>query len=139
MTEAKVVKSINASAKQVWDQLSDFAAIKPGGPIEAVHYEGDGVGMVRTLTMGGGQVIERLETHDPDNLTFSYAILNDDSPLPFKGYAARVVITADDDNRCTVDWRGTFEAEGDEDEAISRATGIYAGAIKGAKIALGVS
>ena len=64
MAEAKVVKTIAAPADDVWAQLSDFAGIKPGGPIEAVEYEGEGVGMVRTLTMGGGLVIERLETHD---------------------------------------------------------------------------
>lgn len=139
MTEAKVVKSINASADKVWEQLSDFAAIKAGGAIDAVSFEGEGVGMVRTITMGGGDIIERLETHDAASREFSYTILNDDSPLPFRNYSAHVKITADGDDSCTVEWTGTFDAKGDEETAINTATGIYAGAIKGAKVALGVN
>ena len=138
MAEAKVVKDVAASAQDVWTQLSDFAGIKPGGPIEAVTYEGEGVGMIRNLSMGGGMVVERLENHDADNLTFTYAIINDDSPLPFENYSATVTITDKGDGTCTVDWTGTFDAKGDEAAAINTATGIYAGGIKGAKIALGV-
>jgi hypothetical protein len=38
-----------------------------------------------------------------------------------------------------VDWTGTFVPRGvAEEQAIKIATGIYAGAIKGARIALGV-
>ncbi|MEM7000670.1 MAG: SRPBCC family protein [Pseudomonadota bacterium] len=136
MARANVNKDIQAPAAEVWSQLADFAGIKPGGPIEAVSYEGEGVGMVRTLTMGGGQVAERLEEHDADQLTFTYAITNDDSPLPFKNYSATVKLTDNGDGSTNVDWTGTFEAEGDEGAAINVATGIYAGAIKGAKIAL---
>ena len=138
MAEAKVVKKIGASADAVWEQLSDFAGISPGGPIEAVRYEGEGVGMVRYLTMGGGQVIERLEAHDAEQRTFTYAIINDDCPLPFADYSATVNITDDGDGTCTVDWTGTFEPKGDEETAINTASGIYAGAIKGARIALDV-
>mgnify|MGYP001228973522 FL=1 len=138
MAEAKVVKKIGASADAVWDQLSDFAGISPGGPIEAVRYEGEGVGMVRYLTMGGGQVVERLDVHDAEQRTFTYAIINDDCPLPFADYSATVNITDDGDGTCTVDWTGTFEPKGDEETAINTASGIYAGAIKGARIALDV-
>ncbi len=138
MAEAKVVKKIGASADAVWDQLSDFAGISPGGPIEAVRYEGEGVGMVRYLTMGGGQVVERLDVHDAEQRTFTYAIINDDCPLPFADYSATVNITDDGDGTCTVDWTGTFEPKGDEQTAINTASGIYAGAIKGARIALDV-
>lgn len=138
MTEAKVVKKVNAPARDVWEVLSVFDGMKPGGPIEAVRYEGEGVGMVRYITMNGGMVVERLEEHDADRLTFSYAIINDDSPLPFDGYSARVDITDDGDGTSTVEWKGTFKARGDEEVAINTATGIYAGAIKAARIALGV-
>ena len=138
MAEAKVVKKVGTSADAVWAQLSDFAGIKPGGPIEAVRYEGEGVGMVRYLTMGGSDVVERLDVHDSDNQTFTYSIINEDAPLPFSNYSATVRITDDGDGTCTVDWTGTFDAKGDEETAINTATGIYAGAIKGAKIALGV-
>ena len=133
MAEAKVVKDIQAPAGQVWAQLADFGGIKPGGPIESVSVEGEGVGMIRTIVMGGANVVERLE-----ELTFTYAIINEDCPLPFDNYSATVNLTDNGDGSTTVDWTGTFDARGDEAQAINTATGIYAGAIKGAKIALGV-
>ena len=139
MAEAKVVKEIAASAQDVWSVLSVFDGIQVGGPIESIRYEGEGVGMVRYIGMGGGEVIERLDVHDADKLTFAYTILNDDSPLPFKNYSATVQITDNGNGTCTVDWTGTFEPKGDEQAAIERATGIYAGGIKGAKVALGVA
>ena len=115
-----------------------FDALKPGGPIEAVRYEGEGIGMIRYLTMGAGEVIERLDVHDVGSMTMTYSITNDDSPLPFLNYSATVQITDKGDGTCTVDWTGTFDPKGDEEAAISTATGIYAGAIKGGKIQLGV-
>jgi hypothetical protein len=134
VAEAKVVKAINAPADAVWEQLSNFSDIQVGGPIESFSYEGEGVGMVRTIGMGGGQVVERLETHDSTARSFSYAIINEDCPLPFSNYSALVNITDNGDGTCTVDWTGTFEPRGaDEAEAINVATGIYAGAIKRAR------
>lgn len=137
MTTAQVVKQVKAPADAVWAALSDFAAIKVGGPIESVVYEGRGVGMVRTLGMNGGRVVERLDVLDAAKRTFAYSILNDDNPLPFSGYSARVNITDNGDGTTTVDWTGTFTAKGaPEADAIRVATGIYAGAIKGAQLAL---
>lgn len=139
MAEAKVVKKVAAPADEVWAILSNFASIEAGGPIEAVEYIGEGVGMVRHISMGGGTVSERLDVHDSSQRTFSYAIINDDSPLPFTNYSATVHITDDGDGSSTVDWTGTFEPRGvTEEQAINTATGIYAGAIKGARIALDV-
>ena len=136
MAQAKVVKTVNANADEVFALLGDFAGIQAGGPVEAVRFEGEGVGMLRYITMGGGEVIERLETHDAQSREFSYVILNDDSPLPFANYRAQVNVADNGDGTCTVDWQGDFDAQGDEAQAISVATGIYAGGIKGAKIAL---
>jgi hypothetical protein len=139
MTEAKVVKTINASADAVWNELSNFSSIKVGGPIESISYDGEGVGMVRTIGMNGGFVVERLEAHDSATRSFTYAIINEDCPLPFSDYSATVSVADNADGTSTVDWTGTFTARGvAEEQAISMATGIYAGAIKGARIALGV-
>ena len=139
MSEARVVKKVGAPADAVWTQLGDFAGIEAGGGIDSVSFEGDGVGMTRTIVMGGRPVVERLEVHDPDARTFTYAIINEDSPLPFSDYTATVQIIDDGDGTCTVDWVGHFEPRGvDEDQAVNMATGIYAGAIKRARIALGV-
>lgn len=139
MSTANVTKTLNANAQAVWEQLSPFDRLKAGGNITAVEYEGEGVGMLRTIKMGGGEVIERLEVHDAATTTFAYRILNDDSPLPFTDYSATVIISDNKDGTSTVDWTGTFEPRGvPEADAINVATGIYAGAIKGTKIALGL-
>ena len=102
-----------------------------------MEYEGEGEGMIRTIGMGGGMVVERLEEHNEAARRFTYAIINDDSPLPFTGYAATVQLGDNGDDTTTVIWTGTFEARGvPEADAVNVATGIYAGAIKGAQIAL---
>ncbi len=139
MSEAKVVKKVNAPIEAVWAEIGNFSGLEAGGGIDSVTYEGEGVGMTRTIVMGGRPVVERLDVHDSDAKMFSYAIINDDGPLPFSNYSATVHITDNNDGTSTVDWTGTFEPRGvDEEQAINMATGIYAGAIKRAKIALGV-
>ncbi len=100
--------------------------------------EGEGVGAVRTITMGGGQVIERLDIHDATTHTFAYSILNEDNPLPVSNYSAKVQITPDGIDACSVDWTGTFDAKGaDEETACQVVRGIYTGGIQGARKALG--
>ncbi len=137
MATAQVVKKIAAPLSAVWAQLGNFAGIRVGGAVESVRYEGEGEGMVRTIGMGGGEVVERLDTHDEAGRRFSYSILNDDSPLPFTGYSASVQLGDNGDDSTTVIWTGTFEPRGvPEADAINVATGIYAGAIKGARAAL---
>jgi hypothetical protein len=87
--------------------------------------------------MPNGNVVERLEVHDADARTFTYAIINDDGPLPFADYSATVNMTDNGDGTTTVDWTGTFEPRGvNEEKAIKIASGIYAGAIQGARKAL---
>jgi len=137
MTIVAVKESIAASADAVWKILGDFGGLKVGGPITAFHLEGEGVGAVRTITMGGGEVIERLETFDPEQLTFSYVILNQDCPLPVAAYSSVVKITRDGADACTVEWTGTFEPRGvPAAQAEVIVTGIYTGGIKRARQAL---
>lgn len=137
MATAQVVKQVAAPIDAVWDHIANFSGIQPGGPIESVAYEGEGVGMVRTLGMGGGLVVERLEEHDEAARRFAYAIINDDSPLPFADYRAGVQLGDNGDGTTTVIWTGVFEPKGaSEADAVHTATGIYAGGIKGTAIAL---
>ena len=137
MATVTVNESVNANARDVWNALSDFGGIKVGGPITDFHLDGEGVGAVRTITMGGGQVVERLNVHDDASMTFAYSIINDDCPLPVSNYSATVHITPDGDNACTVEWTGTFEPRGDEDAACKVVRGIYTGGIAGARKATG--
>ncbi|MFP6806204.1 MAG: SRPBCC family protein [Pseudomonadales bacterium] len=136
MTTVKVVESIKAEAKAVWDILGDFGGIKVGGPITAFEIEGEGVGAVRTITMGGANVVERLEAFDPESFSLTYAIINEDSPLPVSAYRSDVQITANDEG-CTIDWTGNFEPKGvSEEQASEIVKGIYTGGIARARKAL---
>jgi len=138
MTTTEVKETVNANAKAVWDILGDFGGIKIGGPITAFEVEGDGVGAVRTITMGGANIVERLEAFDANGMSLKYAIINDDCPLPVSGYSATINVTADGDNACTVEWIGTFEAKGaPEAQASEIVKGIYTGGIAGARKATG--
>jgi len=133
MTTVTVSEDVEASAAQVWAVLSDFGGIEVGGPITSFQTEGEGVGMIRTIGLGGGRVVERLDHHDPDALEFAYSILNDDCPLPVSGYAATVRITPTGDGRCRVDWSGVFEPKGPEADAVKVVEGIYRGGIARAR------
>jgi len=137
MTVVKVVEGIQAPADKVWVAISDFGDIQVGGPVTSVDVEGNGVGMVRTIGMGGGRIIERLDRHDPDDRTFSYSIINDDCPLPVSGYSSTAIVTDNGDGTATVDWTGTFEPKGGEAEASAIVEGIYRGMIARARKAVG--
>ncbi|MDP6377843.1 MAG: SRPBCC family protein [Pseudomonadales bacterium] len=136
MTTVQVLEAVEANATDVWNILSDFGGIEVGGPIEAFEIEGEGVGAVRTITMGGAQIVERLEVLDNEAHVFTYAIINEDNPLPVANYSATVTVTPDGDSSCSVDWTGTFEAVGDEDAASELVRGIYTGGIQRARAAL---
>ncbi|HEY5646404.1 MAG TPA: SRPBCC family protein [Pseudomonadales bacterium] len=137
MTVVDVTEKINGPADAVWKALSDFGGIKVGGPVTSVAVEGKGVGMIRTIGMGGGEIIERLDRHDAAERIFSYCILNDDCPLPVSGYSATVKVTDNGDGTSTVSWQGRFEPRGDEAQARTIVEGIYRGGIAGARRTVG--
>lgn len=138
MTTVTVSEDIRGTAAAVWAALSDFGGVKVGGPITSFETEGKGVGMVRTIGMGGGKVVERLDRHDAAAKVFAYSIINEDCPLPVSKYSATVKITDKGDGSCNVNWSGTFEPKGAPEADASRVVeGIYRGLIAGARKALG--
>ena len=109
--------------------------IQPG--IVGIDYEGDGVGMTRSVKTANGTIVERLESCDDASHEFSYAIINKDAPLPFAGYSAVVKLEALGDNATQVNWVGTFNSRGiDDDKAIGLACSIYKNLIGQARNAL---
>jgi hypothetical protein len=138
MTSVTVSEDINARAADVWSAMSDFGGIKVGGPITSFETQGTGVGMVRTIGMGGGKVVERLDRHDAAARVYAYSIVNDDAPLPVSKYSSQVTITDNGDGTCHVDWTGTFEPRGASQADASKVVeGIYRGGIARARKALG--
>ena len=138
MTTVTVSEDINAKAAAVWAALSDFGAVKVGGPVTSVSIEGNGVGMVRTIGLGGGKVVERLDRLDAKAMVFVYSIVNADCPLPVSQYSATVKITDKGNGKSNVNWSGTFQPKGaSEADASKVVEGIYRGLITGARKALG--
>ena len=134
MAEAKVVDSIKADIESVWAELGNFSGVKAGPGIESVDYEGEGVGMTRSINMSNGSVVERLDVHDGENKIFTYSIINEDSVLPFANYSATIRLSDNRDGTTGVDWTGQFEARGvEEEKAVKLASGIYSNAINNAK------
>ena len=134
MVETKVIEKINASLDQVWSNLGNFAGLKPGLGIESVDYKGEGVGMIRSIKLSIGTVIERLDHYDFEAKNYGYSIINEDSPLPFLNYSATVQLLKNEDNTTTVEWTGTFEPRGiEESQAKTLAYNMYTNAINGAR------
>lgn len=137
MTTVTVREDIQGNPADVWAALSDFGGIKVGGPVTSFETEGEGVGMVRTIGMGGGTIVERLDRHDAEAMTFAYSIVNDDCPLPVSGYSATVEVADNGDGSTRVTWTGNFEPRGSSEEEASKVVeGIYKGGIAGARKAV---
>ena len=68
MGSVKVVETVSAGADRVWELFRDFGGISRFSQgIDSCTVEGEGVGAVRTLTMGGGlKLQERLEAFDDE-------------------------------------------------------------------------
>lgn len=138
MTTVTVSEDIKGDAKAVWAALSNFGGMEVGGPITSFETEGEGVGMVRTIGMGGGRIVERLDRHDAEAMTFAYSIINADGPLPVANYSSTVVVTDNGDGTCRVDWTGVFEPRGAaEADAAQVVEGIYRGGVARARKAVG--
>ncbi len=137
MGSVKVVETVNASADQVWELFRDFGGItRFSQGIDSCTVEGEGLGAVRTITMGGGlKLQERLEAFDDGGRTLSYAIIGD-HPLPFDNYLSTIKVVAQGD-ACTVEWSSTYDPKGTEDQASGLIQGIYKGGIAGIKKTLG--
>ncbi len=136
-SEVVVTDTVAAPIADVWRLAADFGGLdKIMDGIESLEIEGEGVGMLRKIPMGGGEVVERLEELDEASYRTAYSIVS--SPLPFKDYYA-IIQLSEAEGGTEVEWSGSFEPDGAPAEKAEKlARGIYAGGINGFKKALGV-
>lgn len=132
----EVEDRIAAPLERTWQLVSDF-----GGFVEAqgvpCKTQGEGIGMTRTMEMGGASITERLEELDEATHTTSYSIV--ESPLPVGGYQAWIALSGAGDDSTAIRWWSRFEPQGDEEKVAELIRGVYTSGIKGLKKALGVS
>lgn len=126
MAEVAVEDHIDAPIKVVWDFVSDFVGFVAAQGLE-VTGEGEGIGMTRTINMNGVEVVERLESCDPDSHTVSYSIAR--SPMPLEDYLGTIRLEEAGPDRTRIQWTGRFEAAEGNDPA-PMMEGIYRGGIK---------
>jgi hypothetical protein len=131
MTEVKVSETIAAPAAKVWELLGDFGGVMKwgGAMMKSCSVEGEGVGAVRTIGLGGISIQERCEAYDAAGRALTYSIIGK-SPLPLKNYLSVCKVVELGPNECRVDWNGTFEPDGaTEEQTQGMVRGIYTGGI----------
>jgi polyketide cyclase/dehydrase/lipid transport protein len=96
-------------------------------PDSKVESEGSGVGMLRTVTLGGAVLVERLEELDDSRWSTSYS-MPVTGPFPVKDYVSTITLTPIGDQRCAMDWVGRFApAGGDEAASAAAVREVYDG------------
>lgn len=137
MLDVKVEETVNATAAALWDLASDFGGIQRWSPgIASCTVDGSGVGTVRTLSLNGLTIRERLEQFDAAARRYSYSIL--EAPLPLQNYLATVQIDDAPGGGARIVWSSTFESNGvPDDQAKQMVEMIYRQGISGLKKALG--
>ena len=116
--------SLNAAAADVWARIGSFQGLAEWHPVVETCTAESG-GEVRRLGIGGGaEIVERLESHDDNAMSYSYVIV--EGPLPVANYRSTLRVRDNGDGISTVEWSGDFDAAGvadaDADEAIA---GVY--------------
>jgi len=126
MIEVSVERELEFSADVVWALIADFGDVSWVPGVEKVELEGEGVGMIRHLTVPVfPQLHERMDAIDHEKMILDYSI-----PavafLAVKDYYARAEVVPMDSARCQVIWSCRAEAEGVEDaEAVSKIEAFY--------------
>ena len=130
MGEVTVEDHVDTSADRVWELVRDFGGLVSWNPgMESCELEGEGIGAVRKIKVGGIEVHERLEKSDDAARSFSYAIIA--GPIPAENYLATMTIEEAGPNRAKITWGATFDAKGVSDEDCAKLfAGIYNGGIE---------
>ncbi len=126
MTGVNLQTTINTSADDVWQTVSDFNGL--GTFVAAVAnstVDGSGVGSIRTLTLqDGSQLFEKLERLDDASKSLEYSIVS--GPLPVEHYRSTITVTKIGPDQCEVSWSSTFEPKGvSAEQAEEVISGIY--------------
>ena len=129
MAEVRVEAEFGSSVEDVWKVVGDFAGLieAMGAPVEI---EGEGIGQLRRMSMGGGEpMIERLEERDEDTRRLVYSIVS--GPVPLVDYRATMQLEESAPGRSRLVWSGTFRAApgATEQEAVELVRAIYQGGI----------
>jgi hypothetical protein len=123
MTEVREHCELGAPAAQVWGLVADF-----GGFVEmlvasrngTVQTQGTGVGMTRTVAVDGQCLVERLDELDEKCWRTRYSMIVTGA-FPVADYHASISISPLSQDRCALDWVGSFTPDGASEDAAAHA------------------
>lgn len=121
--DVTVTASIPSSVDAVWLMIGPFDAIAKWHPaVERAELEERGTRR-RLHLVGGGSILEQLESHDDAARTYSYSIL--EGPLPVRDYVSTLRVTRGEGGQTLVEWSSRFEPTVEPEEAERVIRGIY--------------
>lgn len=128
MATASAFIDLPVSAEQIWELIGGFNALPDWVSLIATSEAGEG-GRLRTLTTQDGTVIvERLQTFNNAQKTYSYSIV--ESPFPVTDYLATLSVVAQGEG-ARVTWSGHFTPAGITEEAAQELfNSVYQGGLE---------
>ncbi|SQF98244.1 Polyketide cyclase / dehydrase and lipid transport [Paucimonas lemoignei] len=132
MATASANIRVPVSADKVWQLVGGFLSLHDWLPMIASSETLEG-GRVRKLTTADGAVIvERLQTYDNANRTYSYSI--DTGPFPATNYLATLQVSAAGEHETVITWSGSFTPDGVSDAEVETLfQGVYDGGLEALK------
>ncbi len=120
MSEYTAEREFDLPADTLWSVVSDFADLSwlPGKPV--CSSQGEGPGMVRTLTMPPiPEIRERLEAIDEESRTIVYSVI-EGNPMPVAEYHPTMRVLDAGEGRSRLVWSSTWEPDGVSEEEAAR-------------------
>ena len=126
MVEVTVEQEFEHSAERMWAVLADFGNIDWVPGFEKVELEGEGVGMIRHVTVPVyPQLHERLDAIDHEKMILDYSIPAV-AYIELKDYFARAQVIALEGERCRLIYSCRAEVDGvDETQAAAKTEAFY--------------
>ncbi len=121
-----VTRNFNVPAEKVWNVLEDFGNMGWLNMADiSIEVIGEGIGMVRRVSLNGQYIDERLESMDKQAGLLTYSI-EECELFPFKNYLAQMTVEKINEFECKMTWMSDFE-EGNmpKEEAESMMTFNY--------------
>ena len=125
MVEVSVEREYEFGADVVWGVFADFGNVSWVPGVEKVEVEGEGIGMIRHLTVPVFPPLhERLESRDHDAMVLEYSIPNVEY-IEVENYRARAQVTDLGSGRCRVRIGCQADATGLEADATAKTEAFY--------------
>ena len=104
-----VTRNFNVPAEKVWNVLEDFGNMGWLNMADiSIEVIGEGIGMVRRVSLNGQYIDERLESMDKKARLLTYSI-EECELFPFKNYLAQMTVEKFNDLECKMTWMSDFE------------------------------